>query len=78
MDFILVTPERANIKMKRISTMVAIGTVLVGFRKRPQVNWMLPSANKALTILEVINHQLLNSGTLISGYNGVKAPVTHI
>ena len=55
MQFMLVTPDKANIKEKRISIMAPIGTALIGFRKGQQVKWKVPSGVKTFTILEVIN-----------------------
>lgn len=55
MEFKLVTPDRANIKERRISVMAPIGTALIGFRKGQQVKWQMPSGKKTFTILEVIN-----------------------
>jgi regulator of nucleoside diphosphate kinase len=57
MEFMLVTPDRANIKEKRVSVMAPIGTALIGFRKGQQVKWQVPSGKKTFTILEVINEQ---------------------
>jgi regulator of nucleoside diphosphate kinase len=55
MQFMLVTPDKANIKEKRISIMAPIGTALIGFRQGQQVKWKVPSGVKTFTILEVIN-----------------------
>lgn len=55
MQFMLVTPDKANIKEKRISIMAPIGTALIGFKKGQQVKWKVPSGVKTFTILEVIN-----------------------
>jgi regulator of nucleoside diphosphate kinase len=55
MELMLVTPDKANIKEKRISVMAPIGTALIGFRKGEQVAWQVPSGKKNFTILEVIN-----------------------
>ena len=55
MEFMLVTPDKANIKEKRISIMAPVGTALLGFRQGQQVKWQVPSGEKTFTILEVIN-----------------------
>ncbi len=55
MELIIVTPERANIKEKKISIMAPIGTALIGFRRGQKVKWKVPSGNKTFTILEVSN-----------------------
>jgi regulator of nucleoside diphosphate kinase len=57
MEFMLVTPDKADIKAKRISIMAPIGTALIGFRKGQQVNWQVPAGKRTFTILEVINEQ---------------------
>jgi regulator of nucleoside diphosphate kinase len=55
MEFMLVTPDRANIKEKKISIMAPIGTALIGFRKGQQVKWQVPAGKRTFTILEVVN-----------------------
>lgn len=55
MELIIVTPDRANIKEKKISIMAPIGTALIGFRSGQKVKWKVPSGNKTFTILEVNN-----------------------
>ena len=57
MEFMLVTPDKADIKGKRISVMAPIGTALIGFRKGQKVKWQVPAGKKTFTILEVINDQ---------------------
>lgn len=57
MEFMLVTPDKANFKEKRISVMAPIGTALIGFRKGQKVKWRVPAGKKTFTILEVINEQ---------------------
>jgi len=55
MELVIVTPERANIKQKKISIMAPIGTALIGFRQGQKVKWKVPGGNKTFTILEVSN-----------------------
>lgn len=55
MELTIVTPDKANIKEKRISIMAPIGTALIGFRQGQKVKWKVPSGNKTFTILEVHN-----------------------
>jgi regulator of nucleoside diphosphate kinase len=55
MELMLVTPDKADIKEKRISVMAPIGTALIGFRKGQQVKWQVPAGKKTFTILDVIN-----------------------
>jgi regulator of nucleoside diphosphate kinase len=57
MEFMLVTPDKADIKEKRISVMAPIGTALIGFRKGQKVKWQVPAGKMTFTILEVINKQ---------------------
>lgn len=52
-ELTLVTPERANIKQKKVSIMSPVGTALIGYRKGQKVQWRVPSGEKTFTILEV-------------------------
>jgi regulator of nucleoside diphosphate kinase len=52
---VVVIPEQANIKEKKISVMAPIGTALLGFRQGEQVAWDVPSGRKTFTIMQVIN-----------------------
>jgi len=51
----LVTPDKANIKEKRISIMAPIGTALIGFRQGQKVKWQVPAGKRTFTIVEVTN-----------------------
>ena len=55
MELMLVTPDKADIKKRKISIMAPIGTALIGFRQGQKVSWQVPAGNKTFTILEVIN-----------------------
>lgn len=55
MELMLVTPDKANIKEKKISILAPIGTALIGFRQGQKVNWQVPAGKKTFTILEVVN-----------------------
>ncbi len=55
MELTIVTPDKANIKEKKISIMAPIGTALIGFRQGQRVKWKVPAGNKTFTILEVSN-----------------------
>jgi regulator of nucleoside diphosphate kinase len=57
MEFIVVTPEKANVKERKISVMAPIGAALIGFRQGQQVKWQVPSGKKTFTIMEVSNHR---------------------
>lgn len=56
MELTIVTPDKANIKEKKISIMAPIGTALIGFRQGQKVKWKVPAGNKTFTILEVSNN----------------------
>ena len=55
MELMLVTPDKANIKEKKISVMAPIGTALIGFRKGQKIKWQVPAGKKTFTIIDVIN-----------------------
>ena len=54
-DLTLVTPDRADIKERRISILAPIGTALIGFRKGQKVKWQVPAGKRTFTIVEVTN-----------------------
>ena len=54
-EWILVTPDEADIKERKISIMAPIGTALIGFRKGQKVKWKVPAGKKTFTIMDVIN-----------------------
>lgn len=51
----LVTPDKANIKERKISVLAPIGTALIGFRQGQKIKWQVPAGNRTFTIMEVIN-----------------------
>jgi len=55
MELMIVTPDKADIKERKISIMSPIGTALIGFRQGENVKWQVPSGKKIFTILEVNN-----------------------
>ena len=55
MELTIVTPDKADIKERKISIMSPIGTALIGFRQGENVKWQVPSGKKTFTILEVNN-----------------------
>ena len=55
MELIIVTPDKANIKERKISIMAPLGTALIGFRQGQKVKWQVPAGKKTFTIMEVIN-----------------------
>lgn len=55
MELMVVTPEQADIKQRKISVMSPIGTALIGFRKGNKISWKVPSGSATFQILEVRN-----------------------
>jgi regulator of nucleoside diphosphate kinase len=55
LEFMLVTPDKADIKERKISIMAPIGTALIGYRQGQKVKWQVPSGKKIFTIMEVSN-----------------------
>ena len=55
MELMIVLPDKADIKERKISIMSPIGTALIGFRQGQNVKWQVPSGKKTFTILEVNN-----------------------
>ena len=60
MELMLVTPDEADIKQRKISVMAPIGTALIGFRKGQEVRWQVPAGKKTFTIMEVTNMEVTN------------------
>lgn len=54
-ELVLVVPEKADIKQRKISVFAPIGTALIGFRKGEKVKWEVPAGSKTFTIMEVYN-----------------------
>jgi regulator of nucleoside diphosphate kinase len=55
MDLTLVTPDKADIRERKISVMAPVGTALIGFKKGQKINWQVPAGRRTFTIMEVIN-----------------------
>ena len=53
LELMVVTPDKADIKERKISVLSPIGTALIGFCKGHKLNWKVPSGTKSFTILEV-------------------------
>lgn len=51
----LVTPDKANIRERKISVLSPVGTALIGYRQGAKVSWQVPAGTKIFTILEVSN-----------------------
>lgn len=54
-EFMVVTPDKADIKARKISIMAPIGTAVIGFRQGQKVKWQVPAGQKTFTIMEVVN-----------------------
>ena len=54
-ELILVVPEKADIKERKISVFAPLGTALIGFRQGEKVKWSVPSGSKTFTIVKVCN-----------------------
>jgi regulator of nucleoside diphosphate kinase len=55
MEVMLVTPDKADIREKKISIMAPVATALIGFRKGQKVKWQVPSGQKTFLIMDVVN-----------------------
>lgn len=53
MELMVVTPEKADIKQRKISIMSPLGVALIGYPKGEQVSWQVPAGRKTFTILDV-------------------------
>ena len=42
MELMIVTPDKADIKERKISIMAPLGTALIGFRQGQKVKWQVP------------------------------------
>lgn len=51
----IVLPEDADLSQRKISIFAPISIALIGFSESYSFNWLLPSGNKKLKILKVIN-----------------------
>jgi regulator of nucleoside diphosphate kinase len=54
-ELVLVLPEKADIKERRVSVFAPIGTALLGFRQGEKIKWNVPSGSKTFTIMKVCN-----------------------
>ena len=54
-ELMLVLPDKADLKDKKISVFAPIGTALLGFREGEKIKWDVPAGNKTFTIMKVIN-----------------------
>lgn len=56
-ELIVVVPDRADIKERRISVFAPIGSALIGFRQGEKVKWDVPAGSKTFTIMKVYNQK---------------------
>lgn len=55
MELMLVMPDKADLREKKISVMAPVGTALIGFRKGQKVSWQVPAGKRTFHIVDVIN-----------------------
>lgn len=55
MELVLVMPDKADMKERKVSVVAPVGAALIGFRQGQQVSWQVPAGRKTFTILEVVN-----------------------
>lgn len=55
MEIVLVTPENASLKDRKISILSPVGAALIGFRCGDTVTWKVPAGEKTFRIDEVLN-----------------------
>jgi regulator of nucleoside diphosphate kinase len=56
-EFVLVVPEKADIKEKRVSVFAPLATALIGFRQGEKVKWDVPAGSRTFTIMRVYNQK---------------------
>ena len=54
-EFMIVVPDKANLKERKISFIAPIATAVIGFRQGQKVRWQVPSGLRTFTIMEVNN-----------------------
>ena len=70
MELMIVTPDKADIKERKISILSPIGTALIGFRQGENIRWQVPSGKKTFTILEVNNAKKGQESTITKQKTG--------
>jgi len=55
-ELMIVMPEYADIKLRKVSVLAPLATALIGFRKGEEVTWMMPGGLRHFYIKDVINH----------------------
>ncbi|TKK65001.1 transcription elongation factor GreAB [Ilyomonas limi] len=56
-ELVLVLPEKADIKERKISVFAPVGTALIGFRQGEKIKWDVPAGSKTFTIMKVYNQK---------------------
>jgi len=51
----IVMPSQSNLKEGKVSVLAPLSVAIIGFKENDQVDWLLPSGNKALRIITVTN-----------------------
>lgn len=51
----IVMPDEADLSQRKISILAPISIALIGFKESYTFNWLLPSGNKKLKIIRVVN-----------------------
>lgn len=51
----IVMPSQSNVKEGKVSVLAPLSVAIIGFKENDQVDWLLPSGNKALRIITVTN-----------------------
>jgi regulator of nucleoside diphosphate kinase len=54
-ELTVVTPEKADMKLRKVSFMAPIGVALIGFKEGDKVKWVVPSGEKVFLIVKVNN-----------------------
>lgn len=55
MEFVIVTPDKSNLKEMKISVLSPVGTALIGYRRGEYVKWKVPAGERLFVIEDVIN-----------------------
>lgn len=55
LEVTIVTPGKADIKLKKISVLSPIGAALIGYAEGDRVSWSMPGGRKTFSILKVKN-----------------------
>ena len=61
MKVTIVTPEKSDIRQRKISVLSPIGKALTGLRQGQEVQWEVPAGKKTFRILEVVNSAMDHS-----------------